>query len=68
MRGVQKLWPPDVGTSLEEAGASLRFLQAQIRVLENGEFQVGPAAQNIEYALCDALHPECSRIAPPHLP
>ena len=60
LRGV----PPDVGTSLEDSGASVQFLQAQIHVLSHGEFAVGPAAQNIDYARGSALHPEFSRLAP----
>ena len=64
--GVQRIWPSDVGTTLEECGPSLRFLSAQIVVTGSNRISVFPHFPNHQFARGTSLHPELARLAEFH--
>ena len=51
--GFRKLWPSDVGVSVEESGNSIRFLQAQIDIPHDDlkTYIITPFNPNVEFAL-----------------
>ena len=69
-RGLQRVWPSDCGTSLEESGPVLRFLQAVVVVSPSGAVAVRPSFTNAPFAKGEALHPAKATLVPymgPHV-
>ena len=62
--GLKKLWPSDVGVSVEETGNKLRFLQAEI-VIPNPklkEYILTPYNPNIDFAKGLSEHQHTARL------
>ena len=65
--GVQKLWPRDVGVSLEASGEHVPFLHVELHVHhEKGPapVHVTPLAHNTCFARGQAAHPHYAKLAP----
>ena len=62
-KGVESLWPPDVGTKLEEHGSRIRFLQADVHVLHGKQIEIYPASLNHLFANGSESQPTVSRRA-----
>ena len=61
--GTQKLWPCDVGTTLEESGYDISFLQSRVRSHDNFDVTVEPLIKNGGFAQNCELHPDISRLS-----
>ena len=63
IRGVERLWPVDVGMSCEEQGQVIRFLGSLI-VVEKGHVQVFPHNPNMLFALGHSEFQKFARLGP----
>ena len=66
-KGVKRLWPKDVGTTLEGVGPVVPFLHAEIRVLDtNGvcPIYVVPLVHNRDFANGTTPYPQFSKVSP----
>ena len=64
LRGVQRLWPSDVGVSLEESGPRVRFLHVVLDIGPDLCVQVSPASPNADFAAGLSPYPAVSRLGP----
>ena len=62
LRGIQALYPSDVGVSLEEEGEVLKFLQAVVDCTDYQNPRIFPYMANVEFSLGLALHQNHCRI------
>ena len=63
---MRKLWPSDVGVSVEEGGLSLRFLQASINIPDPSEkkYIITPYNPNVDFARGVTEHQHTARLSP----
>jgi hypothetical protein len=61
-RGTEKMWPNDVGTSLEEKGPTIIFMATTIAIFPNHHFEVYPTPVNIDFTRGLSEHPKSSRL------
>ena len=67
LNGVRKLWPEDVGVSLEGSGSHIPFLHVDVEILnDNSLFPVliTPAAPNRDFARGLDAYPALSKLSP----
>ena len=66
-RGVQALWPKDVGVSLEAEGARIPFLHVELQVgteREPSPVRAVPLSHNRGFARGEAAHPAFAKLSP----
>jgi hypothetical protein len=63
LEGLRKLWPKDVGTTMEESGNEVRFLNALITT-DGRSLLVRPLPINVPFIMCAADLPDISRFPP----
>ena len=62
--GLRRLWPKDVGVTLEEHGPRLKFLQAElISNAHEKNVEVRPYSPNNDFALGISIFPKFARLA-----
>ena len=62
-KGMRRLWPSDVGISLEEVGPTVRMLQCHVHAI-GVEVHVRPYNPNVPYALGFAHDQKIARLGP----
>jgi len=61
-RGTERIWPKDVGTSIEEKGPTITFMATTIIILPDHGFEVYPTPVNADFAKGLSTFPKISRL------
>jgi hypothetical protein len=64
VRALSRIWPRDVGTSLEMEGDTIDFLTVTLHIDPNGTFRIVPLVKNRLFALGFQVFPDVARIPP----
>ena len=63
-KGIQELWPADVGVCLEEFGEEIHFLHTLVTISPSGDVVVQPYPSNYGFSSGNDEHPAQARICP----
>ena len=61
--GTKRLWPKNVGTTLEESGSKIKFMATTIVFFPDNTFETYPTPVNLPFARGLADFPEISRLS-----